>query len=66
MTLLSSIACSQALSTWHFFVQVLGMDLLKSGFFSVLPWITMAISANVSSVDTLRVHVSRAHCWLAI
>ena len=53
VTLLSSIACSQALSTWHCFVQVLGMDLLKSGFFSVLPWITMAISANVSFVDTL-------------
>lgn len=31
------------------------MDLLKSGFFSVLPWITMAISANVGGwiADTL-------------
>ena len=27
--------------------QVLGMDLLKSGIFSVLPWITMAIFANL-------------------
>lgn len=37
------------------------MDLLKSGFFSVLPWITMAISANVSSGCTLQVDASRTH-----
>lgn len=31
------------------------MDLLKSGFYSVLPWITMAISANAAGLlaDTL-------------
>ena len=36
-------------------VQVLGMDLLKSGFYSVLPWITMAISSNFAGylADTL-------------
>ncbi len=28
-------------------MQVLGFDLLKSGIFSVLPWITMAVFANV-------------------
>jgi hypothetical protein len=35
--------------------QVLGLDLKSSGFFSVLPWITMAISANVGGwiADTL-------------
>jgi ACS family sodium-dependent inorganic phosphate cotransporter len=27
--------------------QVLGCDILKSGIFSVLPWMTMAVSANV-------------------
>ena len=27
--------------------QVLGFDLLKSGIFSVLPWITMALAANL-------------------
>ena len=27
--------------------QVLGLDLMKSGLYSVLPWITMAIAANV-------------------
>eukprot|EP00891_Asterochloris_glomerata_P000290 jgi/Astpho2/290/fgenesh1_pm.00010_%23_21_t len=45
------------LLTWMptYYNQVLGMDLLKSGFFSVLPWITMAISANVGGwiADTL-------------
>lgn len=36
-------------------LQVLGMDLLKSGFYSVLPWITMAVSANAAGLlaDTL-------------
>ena len=31
------------------------MDLLKSGFYSVLPWITMAISSNLAGylADTL-------------
>ena len=29
--------------------QVLGMDLLKSGFYSVLPWITMGVSANIAA-----------------
>ena len=28
-------------------MQVLGFDLLKSGIFSVLPWITMALAANL-------------------
>ena len=28
-------------------MQVLGFDLLKSGIFSVLPWVTMALAANV-------------------
>ena len=28
-------------------MQVLGFDLLKSGIFSVLPWITMALAANI-------------------
>jgi len=37
------------LLTWMptYYNQVLGLDLMKSGFFSVLPWITMAISSNV-------------------
>eukprot|EP00210_Caulerpa_lentillifera_P009228 g8797.t1 len=37
------------LLTWMptYYNQVLGLDLMKSGLFSVLPWITMAISANV-------------------
>ena len=37
------------LLTWMptYYNQVLGLDLMKSGFFSVLPWITMAISANI-------------------
>ncbi len=30
-----------------YYQQHLGMDLLKSGIFSVLPWITMAVFANV-------------------
>ena len=30
-----------------YYQQHLGMDLLKSGIFSVLPWITMAIFANL-------------------
>jgi hypothetical protein len=35
--------------------QVLGFDLLKSGIFSVLPWITMAIFANLGGwlADTM-------------
>ena len=28
-------------------LQVLGLDLLSSGIYSVLPWVTMAVSANV-------------------
>jgi len=37
------------LLTWMptYYNQVLGLDLMKSGFFSVLPWITMAIASNV-------------------
>lgn len=37
------------LLTWMptYYNQVLGLDLMKSGFYSVLPWITMAIAANV-------------------
>lgn len=37
------------------FFQVLGMDLLSSGIYSVLPWITMAVCANVGGwiADTL-------------
>jgi hypothetical protein len=31
----------------HPLLQVLGLDLKSSGFFSVLPWVTMAIAANV-------------------
>ena len=36
-------------------LQVLHMDLLSSGIYSVLPWITMAVSANVGGwiADTL-------------
>lgn len=36
-------------------LQVLGMDLMRSGFLSVLPWLTMAISANVAgwAADTM-------------
>ena len=36
-------------------MQVLGFDLLKSGIFSVLPWITMAVFANVGGwlADTM-------------
>lgn len=36
-------------------LQVLGLDLRSSGFFSVLPWVTMAIAANVGGwiADTL-------------
>lgn len=30
-----------------YYAQVLGLDLMKSGFFSVLPWCTMAFSANL-------------------
>ncbi|KAK9808476.1 hypothetical protein WJX73_010302 [Symbiochloris irregularis] len=38
------------LLTWmpSYYNQVLGLDLLKSGFYSVLPWITMGVSANVA------------------
>lgn len=37
------------LLTWMptYYNQVLGLDLKSSGLFSVLPWITMAVSANV-------------------
>lgn len=37
------------LLTWMptYYNQVLGLDLMKSGFYSVLPWITMAIAANI-------------------
>ncbi len=37
------------LLTWMptYYNQVLGLDLKSSGFFSVLPWITMAVSANI-------------------
>jgi len=37
------------LLTWMptYYNQVLGLDLKSSGLFSVLPWITMAISANI-------------------
>jgi hypothetical protein len=28
-------------------IQVLGLDIMKSGFLSVLPWVTMALAANV-------------------
>ena len=37
------------LLTWMptYYNQVLGLDLMKSGFYSVLPWITMALAANV-------------------
>eukprot|EP00877_Chromochloris_zofingiensis_P007547 jgi/Chrzof1/3045/Cz12g09150.t1 len=45
------------LLTWMptYYNQVLGCDVLKSGIFSVLPWVTMAISANVGGwiADTL-------------
>ena len=35
--------------------QVLGFDLLKSGIFSVLPWMTMAVTSNLGGwiADTL-------------
>lgn len=40
---------------WFIGLQVLGFDLLKSGIFSVLPWITMAVFANVGGwlADTM-------------
>ncbi|KAK9843080.1 hypothetical protein WJX74_006724 [Apatococcus lobatus] len=45
------------LLTWmpSYYHQVLGMDLMRSGFLSVLPWLTMAISANVAgwAADTM-------------
>ncbi|KAK9906613.1 hypothetical protein WJX75_004949 [Coccomyxa subellipsoidea] len=45
------------LLTWMpmYYNQVLGFDLLKSGIFSVLPWITMAVFANVGGwlADTM-------------
>ncbi|KAK9818150.1 hypothetical protein WJX72_007863 [[Myrmecia] bisecta] len=45
------------LLTWMptYYNQVLGLDLMKSGIYSVLPWITMAIFANVGGwiADTL-------------
>ena len=36
-------------------MQVLGLNLLQSGFYSVLPWFTMAVAANVAGwiADTL-------------
>lgn len=38
-----------------YYQQHLGLDLLKSGVFSVLPWVTMAIFANVGGwiADTM-------------
>ena len=45
------------LLTWMptYYNQVLGLDLKSSGFFSVLPWITMALAANLGGwiADTL-------------
>jgi ACS family sodium-dependent inorganic phosphate cotransporter len=45
------------LLTWMptYYNQVLGLDLRSSGLFSVLPWVTMAIAANVGGwiADTL-------------
>lgn len=45
------------LLTWMptYYNQVLGLDLKSSGLFSVLPWITMAVAANVGGwiADTL-------------
>ena len=45
------------LLTWMptYYNQVLGLDLKSSGFFSVLPWVTMAVAANVGGwiADTL-------------
>lgn len=45
------------LLTWMpmYYNQVLGFDLMTSGFFSVLPWATMAVSANVGGwiADTM-------------
>jgi len=37
------------LLTWMptYYAQVLGLDLMKSGFFSVLPWATMAVTSNL-------------------
>ena len=55
--------------------QVLGLDLKSSGFFSVLPWITMALSANVGgwiadtmvekgvSVTAVRKIMQTVSCW---
>ena len=38
-----------------YYNQVLGLDLKSSGLFSVLPWVTMAISANIGGwiADTM-------------
>ncbi|KAK9845365.1 hypothetical protein WJX81_004554 [Elliptochloris bilobata] len=45
------------LLTWMptYYNQVLGFDLLKSGIFSVLPWVTMALAANLGGwiADTM-------------
>ncbi len=45
------------LLTWmpSYYNQVLGLDIMKSGFLSVLPWVTMAFSANVGGwiADTM-------------
>eukprot|EP00798_Chlamydomonas_sp_ICE-L_P031266 gene31266-6410_t len=50
------------LLTWMptYYSQVLGMDLMTSGIYSVLPWITMALTANVGGwiADTM---VSKGH-----
>jgi hypothetical protein len=48
-----SIFCWQ--ETITFVLQVLGFNLMESGLFSVLPWLTMAISANLGGwiADTL-------------
>ena len=64
-----------------YYNQVLGLDLMKSGFYSVLPWITMAIAANiggwvadfmvqkgvsVTKVRKIMQSVSANFCWLAL
>lgn len=55
MTCLVQLSASDKPAHTSFIVQVLGCDVLKSGIFSVLPWVTMAISANVGGwiADTL-------------
>jgi ACS family sodium-dependent inorganic phosphate cotransporter len=55
------------LLTWMptYYNQVLGLDIMASGIFSVLPWLTMAVSANVGGwiADTL---VSRGYSVTAV